>query len=283
MKLATSFLILVLIIVPVQSASVKYLPKNEVILTAGNIDSADDIEAAIIDVTASGTRPGTVILDGQDGAFVLSGDDRSLNIFVSSLTLRGINQAWIANCDDGLFFDDFPLKHILVEGIAFLCTGDGVEATGSFQDVTLRNNIFTAGNNGIGISGHSSDWLIEANLVHAGWDGIIMTGADGVVIAKNHLSGNHGIVLKACSQAQVRHNTIQATYQGVLLGQESWENTVNANTILGVNAAGIALEPGVISNRILANRVICAVGMCCLTVDALPNVVEVNKIAGNYP
>jgi hypothetical protein len=283
MKLVTCFLILVLLVVPFQSASAKSLSKNVVTLTPGKVDSADDIEAAIISVTVNGTRPGTVILDGQNGAFLFTGDDRSLNIFVSSLTLRGVNQAVIENCDDGLFFDDFSLKHVLVESIAFLCTGDGIEATGTFQDVTLRNNIFFARNNGIGTAGHSSGWQIKDNLIQADGDGIRMAGADNVVIANNYLSGNVGIVLLGCSQFQVRRNAIQATYQGLLLGNESWENMVQTNTILGVSAAGIILEHGVVSNRILANRVMCASGMTCLTVDALPEVAESNMIAGNKP
>jgi parallel beta-helix repeat protein len=283
MKLATYFLIFVLLIVPFQSASAKSLAKNVITLTPGEVDSADDIEAAMISITANGTRPGTVILDGQDGAFIFTGDDRSLNIFVSSLTLRGVNQAVIENCDDGLFFDDFPLKHIIIEGIAFLCTGDGMEATGAFQDVTLRNNIIWARNNGIGIGGHSSGLLIKDNLIQADWDGIRMMGAENVVITNNYLSGNAGIVLMGCSRFQVRRNTIQAMNQGVLLRQESWENVVQANTILGVSVAGITLEHGVVSNRILANRVMCASGMTCLTVEALQAVVESNKIVGNKP
>lgn len=283
MKLITGILVFILCIVPFQSVSAKSLPKNVITLTSGEVDSADDIEAAILSVTANGTRPGTVILDGHNGAFLFIGDDRSLNIFVSSLTLRGVNQAVIENCDDGLFFDDFPLKHILVEGIAFLCTGDGIEATGAFQDVTLRNNMFWARNNGIGMSGPSSGWLIKDNLIQAYGDGIWMTGVENAVITNNYLSGNIGIVLMRCSQLQVRRNTIQATNQGVLLGQEAWENMVQANTVLGVSAAGIALEQGVVSNRILANRVTCAAGMSCLTVDALPEVAASNKIAGNKP
>jgi len=283
MRLVTYFLVLVLLAVPLQSASAQSLSKNVVTLTAGEVDSADDIEVAIIKATLSGTRPGIVILDGQNGAFLFTGDDRSLNIFVSSLTLQGVNQAMIENCDDGLFFDDFPLKHILVEGITFLCTGDGIEATGAFQDVTLRNNIFLARNNGIGTAGHSTEWLIQDNLIQADGDGIRMMGAENAVIANNYLSGNSGIILLGCSQFQVRRNTIQAAFQGVLLAQESWENMVHANTILGVNAAGIALEHGVVNNRVLANRVMCAPGMTCLTIDVLPEVAKSNKIAGNKP
>ena len=283
MKLLTIILILVMLIIPFQSASAKGINRNVITLTASDVDSADDIEAAIINVTENGTRPGTVILDGKNGPFVFTGDDRSLNIFVSSLTLRGVNQAWIENCDDGLFFDDFPLRHILVERISFFCTGDGLEATGSFQDVILRNNVFSVGINGIGVGGHSSNWNVKGNMIQAGGDGIVMTGVEGVVITQNHLSARDGIVLLTSSQSQIHRNTIEASFQGILLGQESWENIVQANTILGVSAAGIMLNPGVVNNRILANRVMCAQGTFCLTVDALPEVAEVNKIAGNKP
>ena len=283
MKLATGILILVLLFFPFQKASAESLKDITVTLTAGEVDSADDIEAAIIQATENGTRPGTVILDGQNGAFLFTGDDRSLNIFVSSLILRGMNKVIIVNCDDGLFFDDFPLQNILIEGITFLCTGDGMEATGTFQDVTLSNNIFMVRNNGIGMAGNSTGWLVERNLIQAGWDGIRITGAENVVITNNYISGNIGIGLMSCSEMKVRRNTIQAVYQGVLLGQESWENMVHANAILGVSFAGISLEPGVVDNRIIANRVTCAPEMTCLTVEALPEVAESNKIAGNKP
>src|SRR4030042_3262002 len=254
MKLATGILILVLFIFPFHKASAASFKDYAVTLTAGEVDSADDIEAAIIKATESGTHPGTVILDGQDGAFILTGEDRSLNIFVSALILRGTNQAVIVTCDDGLFFDDFPLQNILIEGITFLCTGDGVEATGTLQEVTLSNNIFMVRNNGIGMAGNSTGWLVERNLIQAGWDGIRITGAGNGGITNNYISGNIGIGLMSCSEMKVRRHTIQAVYQGVLLGQESWENMVHANAILGVSFAGISLEPGVVDNRIIANR-----------------------------
>ena len=283
MKLAIGTLILVLSIFPFQKASAATLEDDTVTITAGVVDSADDIEAAIIKATNSGSRPGTVILDGQNGNFIFTGDDRSLNIFVSSLILRGINQAAIVNCDDGLFFDDFPLENILIEGITFLCTGDGVEATGTFEDVTLSDNIFIARNNGIGMAGNSSGWLINENLIQADGDGIWISGADNVVINKNIISANNGIGLMSCSQMKVRRNTIQAVDQGVLLRQESWKNIVQANAILGVSEAGISLEPGVVANRIITNRVTCAPEMPCLTVEALPEVAGSNKIVGNKP
>jgi hypothetical protein len=53
--------------------------------------------------------------------------------------------------------------------------------------------------------------------------------------------------------------------------------------IHGVSYAGIRLEPGVTVNWILANRVSCACGSACLTVDSMPYVMESNKAAGNKP
>jgi hypothetical protein len=284
MKSTISFLVLLLLLVPLQPVSADWGSKQNVItLTADQLDSADDIEAAIISATARGTRPGTVILDGRNGAFFFTSDDRSLNIFVSNLTLRGVNRAMIENCDDGLFFDDFPLKNILVEGITFICTGDGVEASGTFENVTLRNNIFRAGLNGISMDGASSDWLITENVIETDRGGIEITGAKKIVITNNHISGYIGVFLRQCSQFQVRKNVIHASYQGVLLAQESWKNMVQMNIIRGVSHSGIALEPGVTGNLILTNRVLCAPGTSCLTVDATPEVAEMNTIAGNRP
>ena len=78
----------------------------------------------------------------------------------------------------------------------------------------------------------------------------------------------------------VRLNTF---WQGVLLGQEAWENIVQINTILGVEQSGVSLEPDVTGNRIVANRVLCAPGASCLTVDAQVDAALYNLIAGNKP
>ena len=126
-----------------------------------------------------------------------------------------------------------------------------------------------ADQNGIGISGHSSGWLIKDNTIHSDWDAINITGAMGFKISKNYLSGHNGIVLLRVNQFQVHQNAIQATDQGILLGQEAWVNLVQANTIYGVNHAGITLDSGVINNQILANRVLCASGASSVTIDAM--------------
>jgi nitrous oxidase accessory protein NosD len=270
---------------PFPGTAVFHQKASLVVLTAEYVDGANDIEAAIEQATARGTRYGTVILDGSEGAFTFTDLDKSINIYVSSLTLRGTNQAVIKNCDDGLFFDALsnPPKNILVEGIAFLCAGDGVEAGGAFQNVTLRNDMFKAGNNGITIAGASSGWLISGNVIEAEADGIVANGAKNMVISNNHVSGFNGISLPRCAQFQVRQNAIQAKHQGVLLSQEAWKNMVQANTIIGVSQAGIALEPGVTGNRVLGNRVLCAPGANCSTTRAGPGAMEMNTITGNQP
>ena len=81
----------------------------------------------------------------------------------------------------------------------------------------------------------------------------------GFKISKNYLSGHNGIVLLRVNQFQVHQNAIQATDQGIFLGQESWENQVQANTIYCAPEAG------------------------CLTIDAMENVLQSNKVAGNKP
>ena len=98
-------------------------PGAEVTLDASQVTSASDIEQAIETATAYGTRPGTVILDGSQGKFEYDGADRSINLYYSNITLRGVNKATIGNCDDGVFFDDFTVNNIVIEGIGFACLG----------------------------------------------------------------------------------------------------------------------------------------------------------------
>jgi len=252
--------------------------QNVETLTANQVVGAQDIEAAIKRVTAGGTRPGMVILDGQKGAFVYTVDDRSINIFVSNLTLLGVNHAAIKNCVDGLFFDDFPLKHIRVEGIEFICDGSGVVANGAFEDVTLQNNIFRAGNSGIDIGGASSNWLITENVIEAVHPALVVMGAQKIEITNNQISGNTGITLRQCSESEVQENIIQAADQGILLSQESWKNLVQTNTIQGVSHSGITLESDVIGNQILDNTISCATGTSCVKIEASPEVAEMNTI-----
>jgi parallel beta-helix repeat protein len=257
--------------------------ENTLTITAGQIDSADDIEAAIINVTARNTRPGTVILDGSNGPFVFTGDDRSINMFVSNLVLRGVNQATIENCDDGLFFDNFPLANILVEGIGFNCKGHGIVAGGNFKNVIINNNIFQAKSSGIEMGGASSDWSITDNMIEAEGNGINISGAIKFVIANNNVTGTIGISLANCSNLHVKENYIQASHRGIMLQQGSSENTIEQNMILGIGQSGIALESQSTGNAILSNRVSCAENVQCLTIYVDPKIGDLNTFEDNLP
>jgi hypothetical protein len=69
----------------------------------------------------------------------------------------------------------------------------------------------------------------------------------------------------------------------VLLKAGANHNLVAGNSMLGMQQAGIALEPGVWGNTIRANDVLCAVEAACLTVDAQPAEMAANTIKGNRP
>ena len=78
------------------------------------VHSAPDIEAAIIQATADGTRPGLVILDGRVGPFEYDPDelDVDVNIWVSDLTLRGVHRAILnggAITLDGIFLENITI------------------------------------------------------------------------------------------------------------------------------------------------------------------------------
>jgi hypothetical protein len=249
-----------------------------VTITRDQIDGANDIEAAIQRATAEGSRPGTVVLDGSRGAFVFTDDDRSVNIFVSNLVLRGVNNAVIRNCGDGLYFDNFPLKNILVAGIEFNCEGEGVAGSGAFENVVFYQNTFRGERNGIAIGGASRDWLITENVLEGGQGGMIASGAQNFLVLDNQVSGITGITLRECSRFLIQQNTIAASYQGIQLAQESWQNMVQRNTVQGVSHSGITLDAGVTNNQILENRVSCATGISCLAVAAAPEVAQNNTI-----
>ena len=82
MKLSIYIMVFVLLVILFQSDSAKQPESNKVILTAREVDGAEDIEAAILCATEKGSRSGTFILDGKNGLFVFTSPDKSLNIFV---------------------------------------------------------------------------------------------------------------------------------------------------------------------------------------------------------
>lgn len=257
---------------------------NAVTLTASQVHGAANIEKAINDATAQGTRPGTIILDGKEGPFVFTLDDRSLNIFVSDLTLIGRNQATIKDCDDGLFFDNLPLKNILVEGIEFNCQGHGVVDSGVNQTVVLRLNIFRTGSVPILLS-DSSDWLITLNILETIADAIQIGGARNIKIVNNHITikTGTGITLQGSSDVQVRSNILHGSYDGIKLFQGATRNLIERNILLGISHWGVFLASDIKGNQVLNNTVLCKGDAGCLAVYAPDEAATSNTISGNRP
>jgi len=286
MKAIPILLVFILLVLPFQPAQAD--SGDTVTLTADQVSGAMDIELAIAQATADGTRPGTLILDGAAGAFVFTSDDRSINIAVSNLRLLGANFAVIENCADGLFFDNVPGGNVLVEGISFICDGGGVGGLTPFERVVLRGNVFMVGGMGITIHGTPSHWTISGNKFTAGGVGADSVGADGVgmefnggsgfIVTRNEVRSNMGVKMREVSGFDLRSNLIRAADTGVLLTPGATGNKLESNTITGVQRAGIALEPGVKGNLLMGNTVFCAAATACLTIDASPETLAENTV-----
>jgi len=257
----------------------------EIVLDATQVTSARDIEMAIDLVTNYGTRPGIVTLDGSKGKFEYTGDDRSINIYYSNITLRSFNWATIGNCDDGVFFDDTVANNILIEGVELVCLGGhSVYAPylGQHHFVTLRNNYFESGAYPAIDILQGDHWTITGNQILSSGNAITLNETGGTLIRKNKIQGNIGIVLfNSGYDNRVTKNTITAWWQGVLIMGKTLGNKVTANRIYRVQDSGIYFADIVAGNRVTANKIQCWPGVECQAVYAEPINYEQNRISGN--
>ncbi len=257
-------------------------PVHVVVLTADEVTSATDIEAALDKATDSGAHPGLVVLDSSKGDFVYTGDDRSINIHYSNITLRGKHRPKITNCGDGVFFDETDFSNVVIAGITFVCEGLGVAANnaGKHNRVIVKNNSFTTGSFAIEVLG-ANGWMIANNRISSGSDAIRIYKTQRANIIHNQLAGLTGVDLSDSSKVRVVNNRITARTQGVLLGENALNNSVISNRVLKVESAGITFGAVISGNRVLANLVSCAPGFACKAVDASPEMYLTNKILGN--
>jgi parallel beta-helix repeat protein len=257
---------------------------TEVILTANQVISASDIEAAIETATGNGSHPGIVTLDSSRGDFTYTGDDRSINLYYPNITLRSRNGATITNCGGGVFFDDFVTDNILIEGIRFIGENGIIAAFGTHRNVTIRNNVFLANSYAIGARG-AYGWTISGNYAAGDATVIQLFESTNTKIANNTLIGSDpglGIFLERSDGNTVSHNTIVNGWQGVLIGWGSSGNRVVNNTIQLVGQSGISFEGNNEYNSVLANKVSCLPGADCLTVSVGdPPLSPTNKVHGN--
>jgi hypothetical protein len=258
---------------------------SEVVLDASQVTSARDIEMAIDLATNYGTRPGIVTLDGSKGKFEYTGDDRSINIYYSNITLRSLNRATIGNCDDGIFFDDTTTNNIVIKGVAFVCLGGHsiyAPFLGQHHHVTLRNNYFESGTYPAIDILQGDYWKITGNQILSLGSAIFLNETGGTLIRDNKIQGNIGVVLyNSGYDNRVANNKITAWWQGVLISGKTLGNKVTANKIYRVQDYGIYFADIVAGNRVTGNRISCWPGIQCQAVYAEPINYEQNKISGN--
>jgi hypothetical protein len=258
---------------------------SEVILDASQVTSARDIEQAIDTATAYGTRPGIVTLDGSKGKFEYTGDDRSINIYYSNITLRSFNWATIGNCDDGVFFDNLPTNNILIEGVELVClNGHAVSASYPNQPkhVILRNNYLESGPNPAVNLYRGVDWVISGNRILSLGTGIFLNESRGVMIRKNIIRANVGLeLLNAGCENVLTNNQITAFQRGVVLSGKTLSNRITNNKFDHVQDAGIVFANIVTGNKVTGNKIACWPGVKCSAVTADPFNYKQNTIAGN--
>jgi nitrous oxidase accessory protein NosD len=259
--------------------------RGEVTLTAAQVTGANDIEAAIIQATAEGTRPGTVILDSKAGDFNYTQPDRSINIFYSRITLRSNNGAVIRNCGDGVYFDDFPdhaVNNFLLEGITFYCEGMGVAGGDAHKYVTIRNNTFNTLAFTIGAT-HPEGWVISNNTILTESDGVFLIEALRARITNNEIEAFKGIRLEGGLNFWVISNTIEAANTGIDLGLDASNALISGNTIRGVKETGVRFWGRNEYNHVTGNRVACGDGDACTLVDIVnPPLSDTNLVRGNH-
>ncbi len=257
---------------------------TEVILNASQVTSASDIEAAIETATNNGTQPGIVTLNSSKGEFVYTADDRSINIYYSNITLRSKNGAVIANCGDGVFFDDFVTDNIVIEGIRFIGENGVIAAYGTHRNVTIRNNVIIANSYAIGARG-ADGWVITGNHAEGNATVIQLLEATETRIANNSLVGSSpglGIFLEKSNGNSVSHNLIVNGWQGVLIGWGSSGNRIVNNRIYLIQQSGISFEGDNEYNSVLANKVSCQPNTECQIVNVGdPPLSPTNKVHGN--
>ena len=257
----------------------------EITLDASQVTSARDIEMAIDFVTDYGSHPGIVTLDEGKGKFEYTGDDRSINIYYSNVTLRSLNRATIGNCDDGVFFDDMIANNIVIEGVAFVCLG-GHSVYAPFLSqhhfVTLRNNYFETGEHPAIAILQGDYWIITRNQIPSLGTGVYLNETGGTLIRNNTIRANIGVELyNSGYDNSVTNNKITAWWQGVVLSGKTLGNQVTANKIYHVQDHGIYFADIVAGNRVTANQITCWPGVECRAVYAEPINYEQNKISGN--
>lgn len=269
------------VLLAVGSLCISAAQADTITLTREDVDSAQDIEAAINAATHFGTTPGKVILDGRKGGFTYTDSDRTINLGVSNLALVGVNNATIGNCNGGggVQFDPLPTKNILIENLTFNCSSGGILVIDPSrrENVTIRDNVFNTQGAAVFLL-NLVDGKIFNNTIDAGGTftaAIFLNGARNSEIVGNNIRGaDAGVHLgtetdQHSTGNRVIANRIADAIVGIQLQGDAARNAVLLNRI-SLSAGGhtgIFLGDGTSDNRVHFNRVSSEVGGPFTTVD----------------
>jgi hypothetical protein len=275
---------LVMILVLAQAQIVQAGAPRLIRLNAENVKTAVDIEAAIQEATLWGTRPGKVVLDGSRGPFeyvVEEGNDYTINLFYSNISLVGINDAVFTN-SHGIMFDGVPADNIKIQNFTMHCVNDCIIGWGYHKGVLIQHMKLYASGYGVQIA-ETEGWVLTRNVIQVGGTAVDVIDAQNILVTQNQLSGFSPVTLYHAQDTLVRQNKITGGWVGVALLTPSSSNHVIGNQISGVELAGIVLEDGTFDNDVIRNMVTCAPEAPCQTVLAQGSAAETNRIIGNLP
>jgi Right handed beta helix region len=260
-------------------------PGSMVNLNASQVSSARDIEEAIEAATGFGQHAGIVILDGSQGKFIYTGADRSINIYYSNVTLKGIHGAIIGNCDDGIFFDDVIANNLTIDGLGFVCkAGHGIIAPSlaEHHNGIVRDAYIETGENSAIYLLQGDGWTITNSHIQSYGDAIYLDETGDNFIRNSEIIGGTGIVLyNSGYNNRVVNNHIIAWQHGVLLSGKTLGNKVVNNSIERVQVAGITFTDIVAGNKVISNQVACYPDVVCVAVSADPLNYAQNTIIAN--
>jgi nitrous oxidase accessory protein NosD len=189
----------------------------------------------------------------------------------------------IKNCEGAINFDALPASNVTIEGIRFLCSGDGISSS-DYPNAGIRivkNEIYVQG---IGLDlGSLNNATIADNKITGKVGVRLDESSSALKVSHNQIDAvSIGIAVQGSDWNQVVENRIAAGWQGILLSGEADFNQVLANKISRVEQSGVALDGDPFGNQIFGNKVVCSIGAECKAVDAQMELIEQNHIKGNH-
>jgi parallel beta-helix repeat protein len=165
---------------------------------------------------------------------------------------------------------------------------DGIDNTGGYDNVVIKNGTVTEFQQGVALVGTTGNLarnlIVSGNLGDAFFvDGFALLDSSGNQLVGNRASGNGGgIHLRGSNGNVIRANSATANGGvGIALTFSSQNNTVNDNALTGNGGQGIFLLEGANGNTVARNVVAANTLSGVLIANSSTNGVVANRIAQN--